>query len=73
MKTSVLFPKLHHGIYFSEQSGTSDSYKATYLLLVVTLVAIGLQVYINCIYLLLKRVDLSEMCTHWVDMLAELL
>ena len=31
-------------------------------------------ILIKCVDLLIKRIDLSEMCyTHWVDLLAELL
>ena len=73
MKMNVIYPLIHQGIKFSEQIGTSESYKATYEQL-VTLVVIGLYVYINCIDLLINHVNLSEMCcTHWVDVLTELL
>ena len=66
-------PKYIKELFFSEQIWTLGSYNATYK----QLVAIGLyckSILIKCVNLLIKHVDLSETCcTHWVDVLAELL
>ena len=47
---------------------------ATRKIILVTLVAMGLYVYINCVDLLIKHVDLSlACCTYWVDVFTEFL
>ena len=65
---NILYPKIYQGINFSKQTGTSDSYKASYW----QLVALAYKsILTKCVDLC---VHLSEMCcTHCIDVLAELL